>query len=167
MVKSLKAICGLAAVALFLSACGSGGSQPAGSTAASNASPTSVATSSGSGSSSNTGSASSTGSGSTTSSGSGSGSNSNPPPPTGSATLKWTAPTTNSNGSALTDLAGFHIHYGTNPSSLTSVITVPSASTASYVVSSLSAGTWYFAVSAYTNSGLEGPLSNVGSKTIT
>jgi hypothetical protein len=34
------------------------------------------------------------------------------------------------------------------------------------VVSNLSSGTWYFSVSAYTSSGLEGDLSNVGQKTI-
>ena len=39
--------------------------------------------------------------------------------------------------------------------------------TLTYVVSNLGAGTWYFAVAAYTNTGLASPMSNVGSKTIT
>jgi hypothetical protein len=34
------------------------------------------------------------------------------------------------------------------------------------VLTNLSAGTWYFAMTAYTNAGLESPKSNVGSKTI-
>jgi Fibronectin type III domain len=85
---------------------------------------------------------------------------------TGSATLSWSPPTTNSNGSALTDLAGYHIHYGTNSGSLSNVIDVSSAGTSSYTVTGLTTGTWYFAVSAYTNTGLESALSNVGSKTI-
>jgi hypothetical protein len=91
----------------------------------------------------------------------------NPPPPTtGSATLNWTAPTTNSNGSALTDLAGYHIYYGTNASSLSTEIDIGNPSTLTYTVTNLSAGTWYFAITAYTNTGLESPKSNVGSKTI-
>ena len=40
---------------------------------------------------------------------------------TGSATLSWTAPALNSDGSQLTDLAGYHIYYGTSPSSLSNM----------------------------------------------
>jgi len=36
-----------------------------------------------------------------------------------------------------------------------------------YVVTDLTAGTWYFAITAYTNSGTESAQSNVGKKTIT
>src|SRR5438309_11629995 len=39
-----------------------------------------------------------------------------PPPPTsGTATLSWLAPTTNTDGAALTDLAGYVIYYGPRP----------------------------------------------------
>jgi hypothetical protein len=93
--------------------------------------------------------------------GSGSGSGS-----TGSATLSWTAPTTNTNGTALTDLAGYHIYYGTSTSSMTNVINVTNPGTTRYTVSSLAAGTWYFAVNAYTTNGLDSARSNVGSKSI-
>src|SRR5581483_12005001 len=64
---------------------------------------------------------------------------------TGSASLKWTAPTTNTNGSALTNLAGYYIHYGTSASAMTKTITVSSPGTTSYTISNLAAGTWYFA----------------------
>ncbi|MGH8227125.1 MAG: fibronectin type III domain-containing protein [Steroidobacteraceae bacterium] len=87
-------------------------------------------------------------------------------PSTGDAKLTWSAPTTNSNGTALTDLAGYDIHYGTNYGSLTNVVDVSSASAVSYTVTGLTSGTWYFAISAYTNTGLQSALSNVGSKTI-
>ena len=97
---------------------------------------------------------------------SGSGS-STPPVSTGSATLAWSAPTSNTNGSALNDLAGYHIYYGASAGSMTQTVDVPGASTTSYVISSLSAGTWYFGITAYTNAGLESAMSNVGSKTIT
>ncbi|HET9108420.1 MAG TPA: putative Ig domain-containing protein [Steroidobacteraceae bacterium] len=88
------------------------------------------------------------------------------PVASGTATLTWTAPTTNTDGSALTDLAGYHIHYGNSPGALSTVIDVANAGATSYVVSSLASGTWYFAVSAYTTSGLESALSNSGSKSI-
>ena len=49
-----------------------------------------------------------------------------PPPATtlGSATLSWTAPQQNTDGSPLTDLAGFEIRYGQNESALDSNITI-------------------------------------------
>lgn len=161
---SLKTLCGLAAAMLILAGCGSG---PA--TSSPSASATSTPPSA-------TGSSGST-SGSTSppaSSGGSSGSSpppsspppTSPPPTTGSATLKWTAPTTNSNGSALTDLAGYHIYYGTSVGSLSNKVSVTSASTLTYTVTGLGQGTWYFAITAYTNTGLESALSNVGSKTI-
>lgn len=89
-----------------------------------------------------------------------------PPPVTGSATLSWSAPTTNTNGTALTDLAGYHVYYGPDGNSLTTRIDISSPSTLSYVVTGLAAGTWYFAITAFTSTGEESAKSNVGSKTI-
>jgi hypothetical protein len=83
------------------------------------------------------------------------------------ADVSWTPPTTNTNGSALTDLAGYIIYYGTSNGKLNQTINVPSAGTTNYVVPGLTTGTWYFAVAAYTNTGLESTLSSVASKTIT
>jgi hypothetical protein len=88
------------------------------------------------------------------------------PPATGSATLSWTAPTQNTDGTPLTDLAGYHILYGPSASQLTTTITVSSASETSYVVTGLAPGTYYFAVVAYTSEGADSAPSNVGSKTI-
>lgn len=88
------------------------------------------------------------------------------PPTSGTATLSWTAPTTNTNGSALTNLAGYHIYYGTSPAALSSTIDIANPGTTSYSVSSLASGTWYFAVNAYTTGGMDSALSNTGSKTI-
>ena len=85
----------------------------------------------------------------------------------GSATLSWTAPTTNTNGSALDNLAGYHIHYGMSPASMTNTVDVADPGTTTYIINRLSAGTWYFGITAYTNNGLESALSNVRSKTIT
>ncbi len=82
------------------------------------------------------------------------------------AYLLWTIPTTNTDGSPLTNLAGFDIYYGSNPSSLTNIINVPNPSQDGYMVSNLTNGTWYFAVTAYTTSGTQSAPSNVVDKAI-
>lgn len=87
-------------------------------------------------------------------------------PASKSADVSWSPPTTNTNGSALTDLAGYRIYYGTSPDTLSQTVNIPNAGAADYVVGGLSQGTWYFAVAAYTNSGLQSGLSAVASKTI-
>ena len=84
----------------------------------------------------------------------------------GSADISWTPPTTNTNGSTLTDLAGYDIYYGTSASSLTQKVQVSNVGLTNYVISGLTSGTWYFAVAAYTTSGAQSSLSNVASKTI-
>jgi hypothetical protein len=86
--------------------------------------------------------------------------------PTGSATLSWTAPDLNSDGSPLTNLAGYHIYYGTSPSSLSSMAAVAGAGATSVTIGNLSSTTWYFAIKSYTTSGVESVMSNVGSATI-
>ena len=85
---------------------------------------------------------------------------------TGSATLTWTAPTQNTDGSPLTNLAGYHIYYGTSAGSLSNMVAVSTAGATTYTIGNLSAATWYFGVKSYTTSGNESGLSNVGSKTI-
>ncbi len=89
-----------------------------------------------------------------------------PPPTTGSAVLALTPPTQNSDGSALTDLAGMRVYYGTSASSLTQVLDLPGAVATSYTLSNLASGTWYFAATAYTSSGQEGSPSATASKSI-
>ena len=83
-----------------------------------------------------------------------------------SATVKWTAPTLNTDGSALTDLAGYYVTYGTSPASLTRSVQVASAGTTSYTVTNLTSGTWYFAVASYTTSGTQSAPSQVSSATV-
>lgn len=84
----------------------------------------------------------------------------------GSATVSWSAPTENTDGSAVTNLAGFVIAYGTSAGSLSQSITVSNPSVSTYVIDSLPAGTYYFAVKAYTTVGTESSLSTVASKVI-
>ena len=88
------------------------------------------------------------------------------PPPTGSATLSWNVPTQNTDGSPLTNLAGYRIYYGTDAAALAQAANIDTTDTTSYVVSGLSSGTWYFAIRAYNTAGTESDLSNLASKTI-
>ena len=88
------------------------------------------------------------------------------PATTGSAVLNLTAPTQNTDGSALTDLAGFRIYYGTSPSNLTQLAQLTGTTLTSYTVNSLASGTWYFGAKAYTTTGMESALSAIATKTI-
>lgn len=85
---------------------------------------------------------------------------------TGSATLNWVPPTQNTDGTALTNLAGYRIYYGTSASSLTQSVQVANAGLASYMLQNLSPATYYFAVSAYATTGAESARSNVISKIV-
>jgi hypothetical protein len=83
----------------------------------------------------------------------------------GMATVNWTPPTANSNGTVLTNLSGYQIQYGTASNNVHTVqVTNPGLT--SYTLSNLTAGTWYFVVTAYYTAGTQSALSNPASKTI-
>lgn len=84
----------------------------------------------------------------------------------GNATLSWTAPTQNTDGSALANLAGYRIYYGTSASALTQVVQVANAGMTTYVLEDLSPATYYFALKAYNSAGAESTQSNVVSKRV-
>jgi hypothetical protein len=85
----------------------------------------------------------------------------------GIATLSWTAPTRNSDGSKITDLAGYTIYYGTNPNNLNEKIEVRDPGTTTYTVGHLRSGTtYYFSVAAFTATGIKGGASFTVSKKI-
>ena len=83
-----------------------------------------------------------------------------------SVSLQWEPPTENTDASPLTDLRGYHLYYGHAQGSLGSKITIPQPGVAGYVVENLTPGTWYFAVAAYNNNGVEGELSEVTSRVV-
>jgi hypothetical protein len=84
----------------------------------------------------------------------------------GSATLSWLPPTTNTNGTTLTNLAGYQIKYGTNSGALSQTVQVANPGLTTYVISNLSPGTYYFGTLAYTSTGTQSKLSSLVSKTI-
>lgn len=84
----------------------------------------------------------------------------------GSATLSWTPPTQNTDGTSLTNLSGYRIVYGRTASSLDQTVQVANAGTSGYTITGLASGTWYFRVKAYNASGSESDVSNGGSKSI-
>ncbi len=83
----------------------------------------------------------------------------------GSITLSWDPPTTNEDGSPLTDLAGYKIYYGTSSRNYSFYINVGNVN--SYTINNLTEGAiYYFAVTAYDISGNESKFSNEVSKII-
>lgn len=84
---------------------------------------------------------------------------------TGSATLTWTPPTLNDDGTALTDLSGYNVYYGTKSGHYTHTIDVGNVTT--HKVTGLPAGaTYYFAVTAYNASRVESAFSTEAHKKI-
>ncbi|HEY9051917.1 MAG TPA: fibronectin type III domain-containing protein [Gammaproteobacteria bacterium] len=82
-----------------------------------------------------------------------------------SASLSWTPPTQNSDDSALTDLTGYVIYYGTSPTSLNNTLQVNLGLT-EVVIDNLQSGvTYYFAITAVNSLGVESDLSNIVNKT--
>jgi Putative Ig domain len=84
----------------------------------------------------------------------------------GSASLSWQAPTTRTDGSPLTNLAGYRIRYGTSSGSYPNVIDIPNGGLASAVVEGLPPATYFFVISAYDSTGAESVNTSPVSKTI-
>ncbi len=169
----------MGSLAIALAGCGgASGMDSAGTSGTSSTSPTTAAdtgsgSTSGTASSTTGGSGTSGGSGSTTggttsggtSGGSGStggttgGGTTAPPVTTSSVTLAWQPPTENTNGTPITDLAGYKIHYGTASANYTQVVSVENSGLTRYVLENLAKGTYYFAITAFNSKGLESALS--------
>jgi len=95
-----------------------------------------------------------------------SGSTGSTAPVTATFFITYAAPTENTNGSKLTDLAGYTIYYGTESSALTQTVQVANPAALGYVVTGLAKGTtWYFQVTSYSSAGEESAPSAITSKT--
>jgi hypothetical protein len=84
----------------------------------------------------------------------------------GSTTVHWTPPTTNTDGTRLTNLAAYRVFYGTSTSALTQVNEITDTSATAATISSLTPATWYFKVRAVNSSQVESSDSNVTSRVI-
>ena len=84
----------------------------------------------------------------------------------GSVTLDWVAPTENVDGTPLTNLAGYYITYGSSANAMTKTVQVSNPGVLTYVLSNLSPGTWYFAVTAYTTADVQSAQSAVASDSV-
>jgi len=84
----------------------------------------------------------------------------------GSATLSWLPPTTNTDGSPLTNLAGYKVYWGPSQGNYPNSTTLANPGLTTYVIDNLAPGTWYFVATAYNAAGTESSFSGVASKTI-
>ncbi len=77
--------------------------------------------------------------------------------------LSWTAPSSRTDGTflPLTELAGYRIYMGTSSDNLNPVVDLSDDTVTSYTVNNLSAGSYYFAVSAYDTDGAESGYSEI------
>lgn len=83
----------------------------------------------------------------------------------GTATLSWDAPTQNTDGTPLTDLAGYRVYWGQS-GNFSNSATINNPGVTTYVVEGLAPGTWQFRTTAFSGSGMESDFSSVGSKVI-
>ena len=80
--------------------------------------------------------------------------------------MSWVAPTERTDGSPLTDLAGFRVYYGVDARNRVAVAEVRDPALSSARIAGLLPGTWYFAVSAVDSQGVESELAGPVTKTI-
>ena len=77
-----------------------------------------------------------------------------------SAILSWQSPTEREDGTPLTDLQGYRIHYGRMPGIYDYQIDIDNPGVVSYLVDNLSPGDWYFRVTAFDKDGAESAPSD-------
>jgi hypothetical protein len=85
---------------------------------------------------------------------------------TGSLTLSWVAPTENSDGSPLIDLAGYTIYYRDDYADYDQQIWINDPLTTQYTIEQLAPATYYFVATAFNQSGEESSISNEVSLTV-
>jgi hypothetical protein len=85
----------------------------------------------------------------------------------GSATLSWMPPTGNTDGTTLTDLAGYRIYYGRSTGDLRRSVVLNNPGLSSYVVENLQPAIWYFVMTSVNARGVESVRTRPVSKRIT
>ena len=84
----------------------------------------------------------------------------------GSMTLTWTPPTENDDGSALTDLAGYKLYYGTSSGSYNHQVRIDNPGISTYVIDNLVPNTYYVVATAFNSAGVESAYSNEAVKAV-
>ena len=84
----------------------------------------------------------------------------------GTVTMSWTPPTTRTDGSPLTNLAGFKLRYGNSVGNYSNTITIPNPGVTTYLVENLARGTYYFVIAAYDSNDIESSNTSPVSGTI-
>jgi hypothetical protein len=84
----------------------------------------------------------------------------------GSASLQWVAPSENTDGTPLMNLAGYRIYYGTSATTMTQTVQIANPTINTYLLANLTPATWFFEVKAYTTANVESAASAVASKAI-
>jgi hypothetical protein len=80
--------------------------------------------------------------------------------------LSWSVPQFNTDGTSLTDIAGYRVYYGTSPTNLSQSVPISGAGITSHTVTGLAAGTYYFAVATVDSVGTVSSVSNPAAKTV-
>ncbi len=80
---------------------------------------------------------------------------------TGSVALSWTKPSENTDGSALTNLGGYLIRYGTSIANLDRQLMIRSADSTGAEIGELAPGNWYFKIASITDAEVRGPFSAI------
>ena len=84
----------------------------------------------------------------------------------GSVTLSWTPPTQNTDGTQLTDLAGYKIYWGTLAGNYPNSVTINNGSISTYVVENLAPATYEFVATSFNAAGVESSYSNSATKVV-
>ena len=72
----------------------------------------------------------------------------------------------NEDGTALTDLSGYKLYWGTTPGSYSNSVTIDDAGTTIYVVDNLSPGTYEFVATSFNAAGVESGYSSPATKVL-
>lgn len=84
----------------------------------------------------------------------------------GSMSLSWSAPSENSDGTALTDLAGYKLYYGVSQGDYPNQILIDNPSVSSYLIENLLPDTYYVVATSFNTAGAESNFSNVAVRTV-
>jgi hypothetical protein len=89
-----------------------------------------------------------------------------PAPGSFSVSLSWAAPELNTDGTSLTDVAGYQIAYGTSATNLNRQLNANGGNTTTATVTDLAAGTHFFSIRTLNSSGVASAASAVVSQSV-